>query len=94
MSNLTKQEMETIINFDDSSNEAIIYTCNKSIMRKLDKNCAKCPEQYKLVKEDEYSKTYTTSNKKNIKFGIKRVLTEEQKEKLRSTFKIKNNIVE
>jgi hypothetical protein len=93
MSKLTREEMETVINFDDSSNEAIIYTSSKIVMRKLDKNCVKCPDQYKLIKEDEFSKTYITNNKKNIKFATKRILTEEQKEKLRTKFKIKNSIV-
>jgi hypothetical protein len=80
---LSAEERETIITFDDSSNECEIYTCSRPMMTKLDRLCKDNPKNYKLVKKDAYSKTYHTS-KRFISFrsgAVKRELTEEQKAK-------------
>lgn len=84
--NLTRLEQETIVNFNNEEANAEVYTCSQSVMRKLDKLCIKFPDNYKLIKEDEYSKTYSTS-KKNIKFKSPRILTDEQREKLAKKLK-------
>ena len=79
---LSAEERETIILFNDSSNECQIYTCSRPIMTKLDKLCEKSAKNYKLVKQDEYSKTYKT-DKRLISFRTERasrVMTDEQKE--------------
>jgi hypothetical protein len=56
-------ERETTINFSDGDQTAIIYTCNKAMIRKLDKFCLKYPSVYQLLRQDEYSKTYQTIKK-------------------------------
>jgi hypothetical protein len=86
---LTDFERETVITFDDSTNMAIIYTCQSPMKTKLDKLCKSNPDTYKLVKSDEYSKTYECP-KKLISFrtpSAKRILTEDQKEELRTRMK-------
>jgi basic membrane lipoprotein Med (substrate-binding protein (PBP1-ABC) superfamily) len=81
---LSAYEKETVIQFDESSNKASIYTCSKKMMTKLDKLCKDNPDTYSLVTEDKYSKTYQCSLNL-ISFRskkIKRELTEEQRKEL------------
>lgn len=77
---LSKYESETIINYNDEENDATVYTCNKSLIRRIDALCAKYPEVYRLIKKDKFSKTYTLPKKL---IGVKkiRIFTPEQKEK-------------
>ena len=79
--NLTKYEMETIINFNEEESIASIYTCSKALIRKLDTYCKKRPDIYKLDEVDSPSKTYTFP-KKLISLRIPKVLTEEQRKQL------------
>ena len=79
---LTAEERETAINFDDSSQEAKIYTANAALRRKLDKLCEQYPEAYKIQEVTESSTTYVC-NKKLIKFG-KPVNISEEERKARS----------
>jgi len=80
--NLTKYEMETIINYNEEESIASIYTCSKVLIKKLDTYCKKRPDVYKTVKVDSPSKTYTVP-KKYISVRLPKVLTEKQKEGLR-----------
>lgn len=80
--NLTKYEMETIINFNDNEITATLYTCNKAWMRKMDALCRKQPAEFMLLTQDECSKTYSFS-KKLVSVRTPRIMTEEQKEKAR-----------
>lgn len=77
---LSKYESETIISYNDEEKDATVYTCNKSLIRKIDTLCEKYPEVYQLIKKDKFSKTYTLPKKL---IGVKkiRILTPEQKEK-------------
>jgi hypothetical protein len=91
MYNLTSEEKETIIRFDDSSNIATVYTCNKSLMIKLQKFCDNNPDTYKLIesKSDNYSKTFEMS-KKLVSFRSKKVtkvMSDEQRQKLSENMK-------
>ena len=62
---------------------AEIYSCNSLVIAKLATVAAKYPDAYKLIAEDEYSKTYSCP-KKLIRFGNPpRELTEEEKERTR-----------
>lgn len=82
---LTAFERETTIIMNDEDDFATIYTCQRPMMTKIDKLCKSNPDTYKLVKQDEYSKTYECP-KKLISFRTpraKRILSEEQKEELR-----------
>ena len=83
----TAEERECVINFDDSSDEAYVYTASRPIMTKLDKLCKANPEVYKLIKEDENSKTYIIINKNLISFRSPKTISEETREKLKENGK-------
>lgn len=76
--NISREEQETIINFSADDKTAQVYTCDPVYIRKMDKLCERCPESYKVIKQDEYSKTYSMP-KKLVSFRIPRELTEEQR---------------
>lgn len=78
-------ERETVIVFNDEEEFATIYTSQKPMMTKLDKLCKNNSDTYKLVREDEVSKTYECP-KELIGFRSpreKKELSEEQREELR-----------
>lgn len=56
-------EIETNINFDNSSDIATVYTCNNKLINKLNELCEKHPNEYKLVSQDMISKTYEVSKR-------------------------------
>ena len=60
---LTRQEQETVINFDNSSQTASIYTASPQMMRKLDALAAAYPEHYRIAERTEVSKTYSCDKK-------------------------------
>lgn len=83
----SRQEQETTIVWDEFEKIAHIYTASPVSMRKLDKLCAECP--------DEYARTWTETDGegtisaarymvrcKLVKFAKPRVMTEEQREVL------------
>lgn len=75
---LTRYEQETIINANAEDKTAVVYTADPVYMRKLDALVAKHPETYKVIKENDISKTYEFP-KKLLQFRQPIVLTEEQK---------------
>ena len=87
---LSRIEQETIINSNNAEKMAEVYTADPVMIRKLDKMVEKYPNTYKVVKQDDESKTYQFP-KKLIRFGapVTRVYTEEEKAKLREQL---NNI--
>ena len=87
MNQLTRIEQETIVNANAEEKMAEVYTADPVMIRKLDKMVEKYPDQYKVIKEDDVSKTYQFP-KKLIRFGapITKVYTEEEKQKLREQF--------
>ena len=56
---LTRYEQETIINFNNSTQTASIYTASPQIMRRLDALVAAYPGHYRLTEQTEVSKTYS-----------------------------------
>jgi hypothetical protein len=76
--NLSLEEKETNINYNDGEKEARIYSCNPALIRKLDKLCEDFPEQFKKTKEDKYSKWYIIP-KKFVRIGKPVNITEEQR---------------
>ena len=79
----SRAEQETSIVWDEEQKVALIYTASPATMRKLDKLCEVCP--------DEYTRTWTETDKKGrvtaakyevaaklVKFGKPVVRTEEQ----------------
>ena len=59
MGSLSKNEQETIINFNAGEQSATVYTRDKAVMRKLDALVIEYPEVYKLVEETDIDKTYS-----------------------------------
>ena len=58
--NLTMQERETIILFNEAQDTASVDTCNPALIRKLDKQIAlQENKQVYLLREDEYGKRYS-----------------------------------
>jgi hypothetical protein len=80
------EEMETLINFDNSSDTCYIYTCNKTLQKKLDNYCSKFPDTYKLTAQDSCSKSYTAL-KKYISIRAPKIMTKEHKIKLQKNAK-------
>lgn len=60
---LTKAEQETVINFDNGSQAASIYTASPQMMRRLDALAADYPEHYRITAKTEVSKTYSCDKK-------------------------------
>lgn len=65
---LTQEERETTIRFDPVEKVAQIYTSDPVYIRKLDALCADHPDEYHLVRRDEYGARYTAPAKL-IRFG-------------------------
>ncbi len=55
---LSKYEQEIVINFNAEEDSAVLYTANPKWIRKMDGLVKKNPQLFKLVREDEVSKTY------------------------------------
>jgi len=55
---LSNEERETIIRYDRSGDECNIYTCDRTVMTKLDK-LYKCTKEYS-DNDGIYAKEYTT----------------------------------
>ena len=79
--NLTAFVRETIINYNEETSTTSIYTCSPPLMRRMDEKVEKFPEYFKLVKEDEYSKTYQC-DKKYVSIRNPKILTQEQKDEI------------
>ena len=80
MADYSRYEMETSILYNQEEKTASVYTCNPTLIRRLDKFCEQFPDQFKLETKDEHSKTYIIP-KKYISIRGPKVITEEQKEK-------------
>ena len=59
MAVLTKYEQETIINFNVAESDAVVFTRDKAVMRKLDALVNEFPEVYKCLKVTDIDKTYS-----------------------------------
>lgn len=84
---LTRYEMETILNFNEEEQTASVYTHNKALRRKLDKLAQDRPGECRLVKTGHDGKAADYTIPKGwIRIHPPRVpapLTEEQKQKRR-----------
>ena len=59
MTNLTKYEMETVVNYNAGEQTATVYTRDKSVMRRLDRLVEDYPDSYKLLNQTDIDKTYS-----------------------------------
>lgn len=80
---LKKYESETVINYNLESDIVNFYTCDIKEIRRMDKLCLEFPELYKKVAEDEFSKSYEFSKRLLPKPRKPKILSKEQKEKMR-----------
>lgn len=55
---LSKYEQETIINFNVAESDAVVFTRDKAVMRRLDSLVNEFPEVYKCIGETDIDKTY------------------------------------
>jgi hypothetical protein len=78
---LNNYEKETIILWNEAEKTAEVYTCSKSMMRKMDELAEKSPTVQR-TEETEYSKTYILP-KKYVKVVLPRQLSDETKRKMR-----------
>lgn len=85
MSNLTKYEQETIINYNNEEKTASIFTHDKSLIRKLDKRLPEYPDM-KLVRRGDDWAEYSLP-KKWIKVGFPRQLSDEQRAEMANRMK-------
>ena len=79
---LSRYEQETIVNYNAGEQTATVYTRDKAVMRKLDTFVADFPDTYKLIEQDEVSKTYSFP-KSYISYRKPRAVSTEQGERAR-----------
>ncbi len=82
MTNLTKYEMETVVNYNAAEQMATVYTREKSVMRRLDRLVADYPDIYKLLKQTDIDKTYSMP-KSYVNYRKPRMLSDKQREQAR-----------
>ena len=82
----SRYEQETIVSYNAGEQTATIYTRDKAVMRKLDT----FPATYKLMKQDEVSKTYSFP-KSFVSYRKPRAVNTEQRERARQMMIKQNN---
>lgn len=82
MTNLTKYEMETVVNYNAAEQRATVYTRDKSVMRRLDRLVVDYPDTYKLINQTDIDKTYSMP-KTYVNYRKPRVLSDKQREQAR-----------
>ena len=86
MSKLSKYEQETIINFNVAESDAVVFTRDKAVIRKLDSLVNEYPEVYKCIGETDIDKTYEMP-KSAVTYRKPRKLSEEQRDAARKRIK-------
>jgi hypothetical protein len=82
MSKLSKYEQETIINFNVAESDAVVYTRDKAVMRKLDALVNEFPEVYKCIGETDIDKTYSMPKQYVSYRKLRRVSEEIKKQRV------------
>ena len=91
MTNLTKYEMETVVNYNAGEQTATVYTRDKSVMRRLDQFVADYPDSYKLLNQTDIGRTYSMP-KSYVTYRKPRAVSNEQREQARQRMaKINSN---
>lgn len=86
MSKLSKDEQETIINFNVAESDAVVFTRDKAVIRKLDSLVNEFPEVYKCIGETDIDKTYSMP-KKYVSYRKPRRISEDVKQQRRELMK-------
>ena len=79
---LSRYEQETVVNYNAGEQTATVYTRDKAVMRKLDSLAVDFPDTYKLLEQDEVSKTYSFP-KSYVSYRKPRKVSTEQRERAR-----------
>ena len=93
MTNLTKCEMETVVNYNAGEQTATVYTRDKSVMRRLDRLVADYPDSYKLLNQTNIDKTYSMP-KLYVTYRKPRAVSDEQREQVRQRMAKLNSAVD
>lgn len=83
---ISRQEQETIINYNAAEQTATVYTRDKTVIRRLDALVIEYPEHYRLVGETDIDKTYEMP-KSFVSYRKPRRLSDEQREAARARMK-------
>ena len=79
---LSKYEQETIINFNVAESDAVVFTRDKAVIRKLDSLVSEFPEFYKCIGETDIDKTYSMQ-KQYVSYRKPRRISEDVKKQRR-----------
>ena len=79
---LSKYEQETIINFNVAESDAVVFTRDKAVIRKLDALVTEFPEVYKCIGETDINKTYSMP-KQYVSYRKPRRISEKLREQRR-----------
>ena len=87
----SRAEQETSIVWDEESKVAKIYTASPVSMRKLDRLCEQCPNEYRKLWQEEDKQGRITAAKyevscKLVRFGKPKAIRDEQREAARERF--------
>lgn len=80
---LSRYEMETTVNFNMEEKEAVLYTRDKVVMRRMDKLVEEFPGIYRVTAETDIDKTYRFPKKYALP-KRPRVLSEEQRNAMKT----------
>ena len=80
---ISRQEQETIVNYNAAEQTATVYTRDKTVMRRLDALVMDFPDHYRLIGETDIDKTYEMP-KSFVSYRKPRQLSDEQRENLRN----------
>lgn len=89
---LSRYEQETIINYNAGEQDAIVYTRDKTVMRRLDKLVADFPNIYKLTDQTDIDKTYSMP-KSHVSYRKPRNISERKREQARQMMSEINSAV-
>ena len=82
MSKLSRYEQEIIINLNVAESDAVVFTRDKAVIRKLDSLVNEFPEVYKCIGKTDIDKTYSMP-KQYVIYRKPRRLTQVQKDAVR-----------
>ena len=86
---LSKYEQETIINFNVAESDAVVFTRDKAVIRKLDSLVSEFPEVYKCIGKTDIDKTYSMP-KQYVSYRKPRRISKELREQRREMMKTIN----
>lgn len=87
---LSKYEQETIINFNVAESDAVVFTRDKAVIRKLDSLVNEFPEVYKCIGKTDIDKTYSMP-KQYVSYRKPRKISEDVKKQRRELIKKLND---